>query len=398
MLSPVILLQAQNSLISDGEIAKADDDRAGGGYYYWRDVAVNLAKLPADKLLSELQRDPFGTQAFEAKLLQAESKKGSLLDPSELRNLFVCPPTRYRITLPDARNHTTLTAFRNKNDANQKSFTFIFFQHLRKAGGTTFCKLAGDNLPTGSVPPYFCMPDFQWQPQIKPCAGCLGRWNNSEIVRRMQSQGHRIAGNEWDAFDPSRFFKLPAVFATIFRRPLDRAISQFRFECIEDRGCKQTNITKWWEDEKGFHNVYTWTFTKLNRFLISNIYRSGRLEDCEKRGSLVGQALDTLSQFHLILVMEWLGYSSSQVESILGFSNTSLLTHRVRPRVNLYARNDGQDLNRLGAGGVGLASWNPKDYLSPQQYSVMSVDLALDMILNEAARRMFLERMVCANN
>jgi hypothetical protein len=96
--------------------------------------------------------------------------------------------------------------------------------------------------------------------------------------------------------------------------------------------------------------------------------------------------------------MEWLGYSSSQVESILGFSNTSLLTHRVRPRVNLYARNDGQDLNRLGAGGVGLASWNPKDYLSPQQYSVMSVDLALDMILNEAARRMFLERMVCANN
>jgi hypothetical protein len=59
---------------------------------------------------------------------------------------------------------------------------------------------------------------------------------NADIDRNMHTRGHRILGNEWDAFDASRFFALDAIFATSFRKPLDRALSQFRFECIEERG------------------------------------------------------------------------------------------------------------------------------------------------------------------
>ena len=49
--------------------------------------------------------------------------------------MFECPTDR--ITLPDQRNHTKSIEYR----AN-KVGTFLFFQHLRKAGGTNFCKLA----------------------------------------------------------------------------------------------------------------------------------------------------------------------------------------------------------------------------------------------------------------
>ena len=112
--------------------------------------------------------------------------------------------------------------------------TFLFFQHLRKAGGTNFCTLAQRNLPSSQVPPYYCMPDYYWTGGHR-CGGCFSQWTNEQIVTNMKSQGHRVLGNEWDPFDSERFFALPAVFATSFRKPLDRALSQFRFECIEDR-------------------------------------------------------------------------------------------------------------------------------------------------------------------
>jgi len=44
---------------------------------------------------------------------------------------------------------------------------------------------------------------------------------------------------------------------------------------------------------------------------------------------------------------------------------------------------------------IAKASWDPKVYLSPEQYKIMSENLALDEILTDAARRMFLERLVC---
>lgn len=367
-----------------------------GGYRYWREIAVKLAGLPPAQLVQELEyHDPFETRAFEAKLLQAEAKKGVMLNNSEIRNLFSCPAVEQRISLPDARNHTTMSAFQNQYDPS-KPFTFLFFQHLRKAGGTNFCRLAQSNLLFKAVPTYYCMPDMFWS-ETNQCAGCLSRWNNSEIMSKMQSAGHRIAGNEWDAFDSTRFFELPAVFVTNFRRPLDRALSQFRFDCIDNRGCQGIqNISEWWDIQIGNRNIYTWTFTNFDRSTASQLFHSNQPQDGEMRSSLVGEALDTLSRFHLIMIMEWLGYTSDQVESVLGFTNTALLTHRIRP-VHFATRNDGQEFNRLGATGVGLSSWNPKDYLSPELYQRMSEDLALDMILNEAARRMFLERMVCSD-
>jgi hypothetical protein len=196
-------------------------------YPHWRDLAVKLAALPPDQVLTTLEtQDPFGVRHFEEQLLQTESSKGAFLDLNELRGLFSCPDDR--ITLPDRRNHDKAEAFRNGTLTH-----FLFFQHLRKAGGTNFCALAEHNLPKKQVPGYYCMPDYHWDK--KKCAGCFSVYKNDEITRNMNAKQHRILGNEWDAFEPDRMFDLPALFATSFRRPLDRALSQFRFECIEER-------------------------------------------------------------------------------------------------------------------------------------------------------------------
>jgi hypothetical protein len=364
-----------------------------GGYDYWRDVAVRLAKLTPNELLKQLETDPFETRSFESKLLQAETAKGAVLELSEVLKLFPCPENSRRITLPDMRNNTRAKAFRDAGV--EQDFTFLFFQHLRKAGGTNFCTLAQKNMPRAAVPTYYCMPDRNWNISRPVCAGCLHQWTNEEISHHMKSQGHRIAGNEWDPFEPDRFFNLPAIFATSFRKPLDRALSQFRFECIEDRGCKILNVTEWWEVSRNLYNVYLWTFTNLNQFGILKVYDSAEPQDAEKRGNLVGQAFHVVARYNLVLIMEWLAYASPQVKSTLGFSDTSVLTQRVRPHIVQYQRKDGQDENKLGAAGVGKASWTPESYLPKELYKLMSENLALDMILNDAARRMFLERLVC---
>lgn len=207
----------------------------------------------------------------------------------------------------------------------------------------------------------------------------------------MLEKGYRILGNEWDHF-AERFFELPAIFATSFRRPLDRALSQFRFECIEDRGCKFKEIEPWWQRRKDLTNVYTWTFSAMPTRKIS---AGTTMEDARKRQEAIGKALDTVARYNLVMVMEWLAYAPDHVKDILGFQDTSTMTERIRPHINQAKRDDGQDQNELGAAGIAKASWTPENYLSREQYKIMSEDLALDEILTDAARRMFLERIVC---
>ncbi len=219
-------------------------------------------------------------------------------------------------------------------------------------------------------------------------------WSNEEIVARMESSGHRIAGNEWENFDVARHFDLPAVFATSFRKPLERALSQFRFECVEDRGCKIKDVRKWWDKRTDLWNVYVNTFSDG---AVRPRHLRGRNRSNERRNSMA-VAIDTLSKFNIVLNMEWLAYAGPQVRSVLGFDDVSALTTRVRPHIAQARRDDGQDKNELGSASIAKASWSPKEYLDPDQYKKMSEDLALDEILTDVARRMFLERLVCEDD
>jgi len=369
-------------------------------YYEWKKYAVHLAGMAPTDIVDILkQDDPFGVRTFEAQLLKTESEKGRFLSLEELQYIFPCPTSgggggdngndnsaAERITLPDQRDHGKAEAFRNGTVPY-----FLFFQHLRKAGGTNFCSLAEHNLKKNELPIYYCMPDYHWNLQNRG-AGYLARYDNKVIVQNMKEKGHKIAGNEWDPFDSDRFFYLPATFATSFRRPLDRALSQFRFECMEERGCKTKNVTKWWKKRRDLTNVYTWTFANegVRRVSIGN-----SPQDAYRRKELIGKALDAVAKFNLVMVMEWLAYAPTHVTQVLGFKDTRSLTERVRPHINQHKREDGQEHNDMGAAGIAKASWTPEDYLPPALYDQMSHDLALDEILTDAARRMFLERIVC---
>jgi hypothetical protein len=169
-------------------------------------------------------------------------------------------------------------------------------------------------------------------------------------------------------------------------------ISQF-FVCrFKFQGCKIKNITDWWRKRTDLTNVYTWTFAKqpIRRMSV------GTSEDASlARQNAMSMAMDTVSKFNLVMVMEWLAYSPQHVRDVLGFQDTTTMTERIRPHIGQAKRNDGQEHNSLGAAGIAKASWKPEDYLSKEQYKRMSEDLALDEILTDAARRLFLERIVC---
>jgi hypothetical protein len=110
---------------------------------------VDLAgKLPSEIVPILKNEDPFGVRTFEKQLQAAESEKQRFLTLDELQQLFPCP-VHERISRPDYRDHDKAQAF-----ANGTETFFLFFQHLRKAGGTNFCSLAEHNLPKRNVPRY----------------------------------------------------------------------------------------------------------------------------------------------------------------------------------------------------------------------------------------------------
>jgi hypothetical protein len=341
-------------------------------------VAMELARLtPAETLRRLDEDDPFGVRSLVN--TTSTSSASSSRSGSSLLSSLPCP-TYQRISLPDRRNHTRSFQFRNN-----VSGTFLYFQHLRKAGGTHFCTLAEDNLPKHNLPPYYCMPDYQWHKsssskakknQQERCAGCLHHYTNDEIVTNMHS--HRIAGNEWDSFDVSHHFDLEgATYVTSFRDPADRAVSQFRFECLESRGCHLPTFDAFWRRRRDLYNIYTWTF--------SDVDRQGRmmLEDqfANDRAQAISIAMDTISQFHLVLNMEWLSDGEKMIQTVLGFTNTQTIRRTVRPHNNGLQRTD---------------SFNARTLLQNNAtYQLLRQSLALDEILTDVARRLFLERLVC---
>lgn len=373
---------------------------AGLRYEKYREQLMQLAKLEPEELLRKIaDEDPLQMNQFKLDLIIAETKLDRSLTQEELMDLFPCPDDR--ISLPDARNHTRSILYRQQLHPRMKKqfadeFTFLYFQHLRKAGGTNFCTLAEKNLPKKHLPRYYCMPDYDWdrsnQPGTYQCAGCLEQWPSSVIANNMKRDDHWVAGNEWEWFGGDKHLQLPAVFATSFRQPIDRAVSQFRFECVEHRGCKFTNITQWWIKRHDLWNVYVATFADRNRLGALSFGTSNGRE----RSQIMGRALDVLRQFHLVTNMEWLSYAGPLVKSVLGFDNVDTLERRVRPHaVGDRARKDGRDTNQGGSVGITKASWQASDYLDSPTYKMMSEALAMDDLLTHAARRFFIERLVC---
>ena len=130
--------------------------------HIWDEIEelFNLGRKKPHKLVEVLENeDPFQTAHPET---------------------FECPKSPYRrIDFMKEIQYPYYDGGRSGGDAPEAfrrgdEDSFIFYQHLRKAGGTGFCELAKKNMKREEIPPYYCMPDNRGSLSTPP-------WNEAAI-------------------------------------------------------------------------------------------------------------------------------------------------------------------------------------------------------------------------
>jgi len=301
---------------------------------------------------------------------------------------FVCPVNvEQRIDYPSIVKKTNAERFRNGDpDA------FVFYQHLRKAGGTGFCELAKTNMARGSVPPYYCMPDDRGSLATPP-------WNEAAYLKsNLLSKNWRIAANEWDAFYEEFFDLQGAVFATTFRHPIDRWYSQYRFEHLEHRDgsspdAPRMSFIRFYLGQQSWtlgKNYYVNTFegtaddkSKLPQPKTGDFYWTyHKFRKTPVTLSMFLRSLENVRRFDLVLVTEYLEVSSSLIEKVLGWKAPpkQVLPHEIQA-----VRSSHKNIPA-------------KELLPPADYKVVAEENVFDLLLFEISKRIFLERLHCSED
>eukprot|EP00904_Undaria_pinnatifida_P002101 jgi/Undpi1/11892/HiC_scaffold_4.g01591.m1 len=291
------------------------------------------------------------------------------------------------------RNHEVEAAFKAGNG-------FIYYQHLRKAGGTGFCEMAGRNMDQSEVPRYHCMPDNRGAMATPP-------WSNGAyLLEQMNAHSYRITANEWDAF-PTEHLNLPgAVFGTTFRHPVDRWYSQYRFEHVEHRdGTKQGSdslpFQEWYQRVKPHvmgDNYYVKTFcgraNPPDEALMKDLNKMGKprhagdLSWSYHKFNSWGEkvtwtdfraAVENLRRFNLILVLDFVDDEMWALEEALGWKQAR---KQVLPHERQAVRADKKSVSA-------------REALPSEVWAETLRTNAFDLLLFHWAKRMYLERSAC---
>ena len=316
-------------------------------------------------------------------LIQA-LKNGDPLNVSLGPDGFSCPTEPITI-LSDS---TAADADRLARFVATEPGTWIFYQHLRKAGGTGFCQLATDNLKKGEVPPYYCMVDRRGSLATPP-------WNDpSYTTEKLRNGKFRITANEWDVFYESMFNWPGAIFATTMREPIDRIYSQYRFEHLEHRDgsvkeAKRKTAKEYYLSQRGWtmgSNYYIKTFigdqdkvpAKAGTgdfYWTYSKYRQKKLT-----WEMFDSALRNIMRFHLIFITEWLEPSSTAILN-------RTLHWTVPPKQVLP--HEVQALRKI------KRSSSAEDCMSRDDYMYILRDNIFDLLFFRAVQRIYLERLNC---
>jgi hypothetical protein len=243
----------------------------------------------------------------------------------------------------------------------------LWYEHLSKAGGTTFCALANSNMDKQSVPRYHCMPG-DWKD------GRVGSWTNDKLIEFIDDNEYKIVANEWDPFDVNKlqlsgrdlylytstkathYKDVPSpalLFVTTLRDPADRLLSSYTFfsDYSETQLRDPTNFGTWMKKNIGIvhnfkigkkparianiarNNYMVWRFSGGNLFpsddknestfftSTSNIFPS-TVTDKSYWKQPFETAVRTLSQHDLIVPMDVMTQSSGKqsLQTILGWT------------------------------------------------------------------------------
>jgi len=81
--------------------------------------------------------------------------------------------------------------FRNRGDkSSDRPTVAVYYEHLSKAGGTSFCKVATANMPRKEVPRYYCMPSEPGMADAR-----IGSWTREKIRKYFKDKPHRLVSN-----------------------------------------------------------------------------------------------------------------------------------------------------------------------------------------------------------
>ncbi|KAL3812097.1 hypothetical protein ACHAXA_009432 [Cyclostephanos tholiformis] len=352
----------------------------------------------------------------------------------------------YRANLERARGEDGSSPPTNATAERDDSVVAIWYEHVSKAGGTTFCALAKTNMEIWQVPEYHCMPSRGTNDFYSPY---VGTWTNDVLMRYVAINKHAIVSSEWDPFRLSRLSLSGRyldgggilvhdsnyeddrddvargdnvnsgprlLFVTTLRDPCDRLLSAYTFFEVtrkhNARNYKPPAFDDWMDDnakraakyERGTgkrygltgwttnHNHVTWRFS--GGLLPSNISR-GNVDDGWTIPFEV--AVRALCQFDLILPMDVMtkdGLGKLALRRLLGWTNFEARIDR-RP-----TGGDRDDVDAAAKSGHvvstgNIQNSNARSYFSKEQYRQLWEDNWLDHILYLWCRAVFLARLHC---
>jgi len=295
----------------------------------------------------------------------------------------------------------------------------IWYEHLSKAGGTTFCGLAVSNMIRSSVPRYHCMPR-----KGELMDGRVGSWPNEELVDYLLENRYAIVSNEWDPFNleklilSGRHLNGKAVkknihpigpkllFLTTLRDPSDRLLSAYTFFglTVGMKNKKSNDVAP------SFSHWMTQRLRSTGNFVVgskrlmrANIARYNHIVWRFSGGELTHHvhplesewetpfetAIQALSQHDLILPMDVMtkdGLGKTALLQLLGWNSA-------------YVKGRGGQGGNKKEGQIvttgGIKNSNAREYFSEDEYRKLWEDNWLDNILYLWCRAVFLARLQC---
>ena len=104
--------------------------------------------------------------------------------------------------------------FRNRGDeSSDRPVVAVYYEHLSKAGGTSFCKVAIANMPRIEVPRYYCMPSEPGKADAR-----IGSWTRDKIRNYFKDKPHRLVSNgkeECDMMKISIHSRQPSDYSSL---------------------------------------------------------------------------------------------------------------------------------------------------------------------------------------
>lgn len=298
----------------------------------------------------------------------------------------------------------------------------LWYEHMSKAGGTTFCGLAQSNMLTWQVPRYHCMPrkgDLN--------DGRVGSWPNEELLEYLLENKYGIVSNEWEPFsleklelsgrhleDGSTSMRNnnnnhvgpQILFLTTLRDTSDRLLSAYTFFALtvtENARKKNNNdgptFSQWIErllNRAGNYRMgskgsgFRSNIARMNhivwRFSGGKLSHLRSLEESEWKPPFE-TAIRSLSQQDLILPMDVMTQElgKTALQQLLGWDQFDVKGRQVAG-------------DKVGGHVVtvgGIKNSNAREYFSKDAYRALWEENWLDNILYLWCRAVFLARLHC---